>query len=310
MKPDLMEHPLPSFDDMIGYQQEKAKLLEMIAAKELPEVLLFVGRRGIGKRKLMAFLCTALSCDNKTACCDCASCRQVAQGTNPELLWFEGKQSLTVKDAAEFRDHLNWQAQSGTRVGVICDVDRMTHSAANSLLKVLEEPPADSLQILSTSKIKTLLPTIKSRAFKWYLKPPAVGESLAFLKQLWEASGLEFDEQGMLMALKKNGYGLGPVVDSISKEKRGFDQEIGKAISFALKGETSYQPVIEIAKKHKVSVDQFLDHYEIGLNDFYGQQQFFDFKHLLNRYKIHQIKHHRQTPLNTQLVIESLFLER
>jgi len=63
---------------------------------------------------------------------------------------------------------LRWEAgmapvEARTKVYVLSDADRMRPEAANSLLKVLEEPPAHNLIVLTTSDPRRLLPTILSR---------------------------------------------------------------------------------------------------------------------------------------------------
>jgi len=57
------------------------------------------------------------------------------------------------------------------RAIVICDIDQMAFGAADLFLKTVEEPPEDSLIILTTSKPQTLLPTLISRTTRLALSP-------------------------------------------------------------------------------------------------------------------------------------------
>lgn len=60
------------------------------------------------------------------------------------------------------------------RVAIIEDADTMGHEAQNALLKLLEEPPADSVLILTSSQPHSLLATIRSRAQHLHLSGPDI----------------------------------------------------------------------------------------------------------------------------------------
>jgi DNA polymerase-3 subunit delta' len=61
--------------------------------------------------------------------------------------------------------------ESNYRICIIEDADEMNIQTANSFLKTLEEPPENTVLILTTSKIQSLLPTIVSRCQLVYFKP-------------------------------------------------------------------------------------------------------------------------------------------
>lgn len=77
------------------------------------------------------------------------------------------------------------------KVAIVYDVDRMHISAANAFLKTLEEPPADTIILLTTTRPYRLLPTIRSRCF--HIRLPQQVEAITHLEwrdwldayQLW-----------------------------------------------------------------------------------------------------------------------------
>lgn len=130
------------------------------------------------------------------------------------------------------------------RAAVIEDADTMGHEAQNALLKLLEEPPADSVLILTSSRADHLLPTIRSRTQLLQLGSPDTADTAAyFISQGYRedivsaallrsganiAAAKEFLESGketddtvamVKQALGGTGYERLLMVDSLSKQK-------------------------------------------------------------------------------------------
>lgn len=71
--------------------------------------------------------------------------------------------SIGVDDVEEFTKHLYETVEGDYKIVLIRDIERMPREAANKFLKMLEEPPAKTLFLMTTSAEKKLLPTIISR---------------------------------------------------------------------------------------------------------------------------------------------------
>lgn len=83
---------------------------------------------------------------------------------NPDFFLIEEKTSIKIDQIRELKGKISLKPFSAkTVVVVISEADKMTLPAQNSLLKILEEPPASSRIILTAPGPKTLLPTIVSR---------------------------------------------------------------------------------------------------------------------------------------------------
>lgn len=102
----------------------------------------------------------------------CPACTQIAAGTYPDLTVVrpEAKPSITIE---QVRGIISAQAYSlyhagGRRVIIIDLAHQLTLEAQNALLKVLEEPPASTLFILTTSRPESLLATVRSRCAEIY----------------------------------------------------------------------------------------------------------------------------------------------
>ncbi|MCW5871712.1 MAG: hypothetical protein KIS61_30955 [Candidatus Eremiobacteraeota bacterium] len=155
--------PLGNWDDLIGHQAERRRLVRGGAFASL----LFSGPPGLGKRLLAAWYGAHVNChqpgEGAPWSCDCPHCRLVLKNTHPDVYWMEraaGKLSLGVGEARELIHHLYLRPyQARSRVCIISEAERLTDEAQSALLKTLEEPPDSNLLILVCSQELVLLPT-------------------------------------------------------------------------------------------------------------------------------------------------------
>jgi len=176
------------FSCLAGYQGIQERLTSLRSSSALPPVLMFVGREGLGKRRLAAFAAALYACASSSSCGHCPQCRELIAGRNPEILWIEPSDGpLKNEQVSMLQEHLSYsagRASSGARIAVIIDADRMTEQASNRLLKTLEEPAESARIILTTSRPGALLPTILSRVVRWNVPPPERAAALQVLKKL------------------------------------------------------------------------------------------------------------------------------
>ena len=159
------------FDAIVGHQQPKRFLQAALQSNRLAHALLFHGEEGIGKNLMARVLAQAVNCeadpppDPPDACGVCRSCHQIEIGSHPDvsILTATGEKGET-EQTREIESRFIYRPLVGQRKIVILDnADLLRHEAANALLKTIEEPPADSLIILVSSRPESLLPTIRSR---------------------------------------------------------------------------------------------------------------------------------------------------
>lgn len=110
-------------------------------------------------------------------CQACSSCIAVDEGKHVDVLFLEpGSKSrqIVVADVEELIARMNHTSfQGGWKAAVVLHADRLQQSAENKLLKILEEPPSQSLLLLVTDNKQALLPTIKSRCLNVFSKENA-----------------------------------------------------------------------------------------------------------------------------------------
>jgi DNA polymerase III subunit delta' len=153
--------------DVIGQDHATQALGRAVAGGHVPHAYLFEGPAGVGKRAAALGLALALDCEEApgVGCGVCETCRRIEGGihpdvptlapSGPQILIDEVKQIVAL---AQSRPH-----EARARVIVIDGADAMNPSAANCLLKTLEEPAPRNHLVLCSSAPERLLPTIRSR---------------------------------------------------------------------------------------------------------------------------------------------------
>ena len=170
-------------------------LADALGSGRIHHALLFGGPRGYGKRALADAFAAAALCPQRTpdghACGTCRSCRLVAAGSHPDLVrvTFEirddgrPRSELTVDQMRALGQRLALASQfGGWQIAIVDPADAMNPSAANALLKTLEEPASATVIVLVADDPSRLPATIRSRCQRIGLASPTRGEALAWLR--------------------------------------------------------------------------------------------------------------------------------
>jgi len=174
---------------IVGHNSQISQLKKAVAAGRLPNAYLFSGPKGIGKRLVADMLAAVIACptsgkNDHEACGICAACIKVAGGNHPDQFLIEADgESIKIDQIRELQGKVQFHPlESPAKLVIIDDADKMTDSAANSLLKLLEEPPSFTHIILISSMPHRLLPTIRSRCQSIPFAPLGDGKIADFLK--------------------------------------------------------------------------------------------------------------------------------
>jgi DNA polymerase-3 subunit delta' len=160
-------------DDLYPWLSEPWRTLDShFDTGRLPQALLVHGPAGVGKRRLAQLFAHKLLCagPGEFACGHCPGCRLFAAGTHPDYITVEpaepGK-AIGVDRVRQLIADLALKSQyGGYRVVVFHPAQAMNLSAANALLKTLEEPAERTLMLLLAESLSTLPATILSRCQK------------------------------------------------------------------------------------------------------------------------------------------------
>ena len=170
------------FDDLVGQEHIIEILQGAVAAsrtgeksQEMTHAWVFTGPPGSGRSSAAVAFAQALICPNN-GCGTCNDCNSAKTHGHPdvEIIRTEGL-SIKVEEVRELLTRVAWApSMGGWRVVVMEDADRLTESAANALLKAIEEPGTRTVWLLCAPTLHDVLPTIRSRCRHLQLRTPSL----------------------------------------------------------------------------------------------------------------------------------------
>ena len=189
------------WDEVLGHQQNKEFLQKLLKPGSRPHALLFYGMGGIGKKMLALHFAKTFLCKSadKKPCGICESCRLMDIENNsfahPDFYLLtaeEAGKDIKIEQVKEMAKQAAFApVLSKHKVCIIDDAGQMTAEAANSLLKLLEEPPPGWLFILITQQAERLLPTVLSRVVRLRFDAP----DNSAVQQILKAKGITQNTQ-------------------------------------------------------------------------------------------------------------------
>ena len=199
------------WDSVLGHEQNKEFLQNFLQREARPHALLFCGAEGLGKKKLALEFAKTFLCLNGKGDDGCEACRLLnfADGnvSHPDFILVERlpeKRDLSIEQMRELAKQAAFApVLSKNTICIVEDADRLTEAAANSFLKLLEEPPAGWLIILLASSEDKLLTTILSRVVKLRFNPLAVAD----VKKLLLERGVDAEASEVLARISEGSVG-------------------------------------------------------------------------------------------------------
>lgn len=215
---------------IIGHSKILEKIEDDIESENIAQSYLFCGPKEIGKFRLIKTFAQILQCEEKNLCRSCAACQRIEKSIHEatfvlDQLWIQdknqdleqlakysnfdqshrkksGKRSdqIGIDDIQVFVEPL-WQTTSAPyKIALIRDAQRMTEGAMNTLLKILEEPPAKTHFFLTATHREGLLPTIisRTRVVEMGLVPNSI-----LRKELEQEGDLSPEQQQKILTLSQ-----------------------------------------------------------------------------------------------------------
>ena len=194
--------------------------------EKLPHALIFKGKEGIGKYDFANTFAKSYLCQspisNHFPCEACSSCEWFPD-SHPDFKHIAPidsdddesskrktvrKKNIAIHQIRELSEYLELSAhqETGRRIVLIEPADSLNQAASNALLKILEEPPENTLFILVTSQAQRLIATIRSRCQLLELRGPSLDEASVFLEEqkiAYEKSLLSFTGGSPFNAMKE-----------------------------------------------------------------------------------------------------------
>lgn len=203
------------FPGVPGNDAVKKQLSLVVAEDRLPHAILFdgpdhSGHHAIVRRLAMAAVCSAPP--EQRPCGQCPHCAKAKSGSHPDIFIVEGSsspRSFHVDVIRQIRaDAYIKPNEAARKVYLLFGAQAMSIQAQNALLKVLEEPPAQAIFLLTAPSASLLLPTIRSRTQVFSLErsdlPPDEDTQVAAGQAAELAKAIPAGPESLLLGLTAN----------------------------------------------------------------------------------------------------------
>ena len=182
------------FSEVIGQPVSVRILQNTLRMQRIPSAILVTGGHGLGKTTLARIYAKYLNCESPVdgePCLVCSACRE------PESLSFLELNTANVNGVDDVRELDNLCAQvvvGKYRVLCLDEAHQLTKQAQAALLKLIEEPPANTIFLLVTTDPEKLEDTIRSRCLSLPLRPATPDELFTNLQKICSQEGIICEE--------------------------------------------------------------------------------------------------------------------
>lgn len=198
------------FANVIG-QDNVVKILSNDLVKgTIKGAYLFSGVRGTGKTSIARIFAAALNCNHPKAdgspCGECASCREIRNGTSVDVFELDAASNNSVENVRDILDKVQFKPFRKKKVFVFDECHMLSTAANNALLKTLEEPPADVVFIMCTTELHKVPATIVSRCSCYEFEKISIEKISDHLVEICEKRHASIEQDALrLIAKAANG---------------------------------------------------------------------------------------------------------
>jgi DNA polymerase-3 subunit delta' len=190
---------------VIGHEWALSLLEHAISSGHLHHAYLFSGPSQVGKTTVALAFAQALLCETGAGypCGECRACQRIAQGRYPDVQTvIAGKSTIQIEQIRALQADAALSPLEGRyRIFIIPEIERASLPAANALLKTLEEPPPQTMLLLTSTRRDQVVPTVLSRCQIVALRPLPTEQIRTTLETRWAAD----PERAALLARLSSG---------------------------------------------------------------------------------------------------------
>lgn len=289
---------MAKFADIIGQEQIKEHLQNALKRNKVSHAYIINGERSSGKEFVAKVFAAALQCENPDVSSDvpepcgaCHSCKQMASGNQPDVIYVSHEKPGTI-GVEDIRTQINGtmaiKPYAGSRkVYIVNEGEKMTVQAQNALLKTLEEPPEYAVILILATNVEALLPTILSRCVVLNMKPVKDSQVKSFLMKTMQVPDYKAE---VCVAFARGNIGKAKML-AVSED---FDRVKEEAVTL-LKyiNDMEISEIVAAIKKineYKLDVNDYMDILAIWYRDVLLFKATHDVNHLIFREEIQYIR--------------------
>ena len=188
------------FKDLIGQEEISQTIYNSIQKNKIPNAFLFHGIRGTGKTSIARIIARSMNCENgiENICKEnfCSNCNSIISSSHLDVIEQDCATATGIDSVRDLIEFCRYPPSSAKyKVLILDEIQAMSKAGAQSLLKILEEPPDYVRFIFCTTEIKKILVTIISRCTRFDLSRVESKILFNYLKKIKEKeNGMITDE--------------------------------------------------------------------------------------------------------------------
>ena len=201
------ERPM-NFDQMVGQKTVVENLRQQAIRKEFFQCYILEGQFGSGKTTMARIISRAINCEhpdehgNPCGCCE--SCKAVSSGSS-DIVELDAASNTGVDSIRAIKESVDFlPSQLKKKVYIIDEVQKLSGSAFDALLKVLEEPPEHVVFIMCTTESKKIPATVRSRAACYQFGQISEAEIAGRHIEIAVKYGFSYEENGIFLIAKNS----------------------------------------------------------------------------------------------------------
>ncbi len=217
--------------EVVGQEPITQTLRNALSRGRISHAYIFCGPRGTGKTSTARILAKAINCltnGHGEPCNTCTMCQSITEARALDVIEIDAASNTGIDDIRTLRENVNYAPnQARYKVYIIDEVHMLSNSAANALLKTLEEPPPHVIFMLATTEAHKILPTILSRCQRFDFRRLSQVDVVAKLTHIAQQEGIHIEPEALRLITRSSTGSLRDAENLLEQLTTYYGADIG-----------------------------------------------------------------------------------